>query len=255
MLGGSISLDRDAVRAEQARQQACERQGRKFIPLRLIDRSKNRIQGAYTLIARPYLDTVTNQVAYSFTETGGCLDFAWDDYRGGYYVKMLDCEYNRRFLASHLASNHWEICDKDVLTNVELIAAETAAKAIRKTKEQVNVPVETMLSDADLETEMARLQAEAAKRKIKKAEDNRTPVRAQVPVQEEQVAENSPSDRAVEDLVTEAPSTTEDSGVDPVPTDSLVDADEFKPKVGRPSGPSGKRRAKSGPSRSSIVTE
>lgn len=193
MLGG-MSLDRDALRAEQARQQACERQGRHFIVLRLLKQGINRISGVYVLLASPYIDPTTNQTKYQFTEAGGHVVFTYDDFRGDNYAKILDCEYNRRFLASHLSSRYWEIEDKEVLSGVERIAAEMAASAVRKRADDVQVPVETTLSDTDLETEMARLQAEAARRKIKLADDKRTPVRAQVPAEDN--AENVPTTNA-----------------------------------------------------------
>jgi hypothetical protein len=206
MIRGTVSLNPDEARADMAKEQAMIKEGREFIPLRLIDQRKAKIQGAYVLEAIPYLDPATNTTRYQFRENGGELKFVFDDFRGGFYAKMLKCEWNMRFLASHLSEHSWEIVDEKVAAEVKAIESEMIINNTRKADEDYEVPAESRLTDEELETEMARLQQEAAKRKLRQADDKRAPVRAQVQAtpEEPKSAGPSPSDLALGELVTES---------------------------------------------------
>jgi len=83
------------------------------------------------------------------------------------FCRMLDCEHNRKFLASMFGYKFWEIEDQEVLNDVQLRAEAITKNAVIL---KPLAPKETKMSDAEIETEMARLQAEAAKRKIAKSE-------------------------------------------------------------------------------------
>lgn len=162
-----MSLTKDQQRTEVEVARAISRQGKRFIVLNLVDVTKNRIQGAMVLHATPYLDHATNMKQFHFEERGGPLQFVDDEMRGGMFCKMLDCEHNRKFLASMFGYRFWEIEDQDVLKDVEERAANITKNAIIL---KPLAPKETKMSDAEIETEMARLQAESSKRKIAKSE-------------------------------------------------------------------------------------
>jgi hypothetical protein len=168
MIRGGISLGQDEVKAEMARTQAIQSAGKSFITLKLLDYTKNRIQGAIILNAIPYEDS-DGMVKYHFEEKGGPINFVLDEFQGAMYAKLLDCEHNRRFLASMLAYNFWEIEDKQILSQIKVLADEMAKKAI-KMKEMAPKSVERILSDEELDTEMAKLQGEQAKRKIARSQ-------------------------------------------------------------------------------------
>lgn len=158
-------MSQDQVRIETIRQQAILRAGKKFINLLLIEPKMNRIQGAVTLHAKPYEDA-NGMMAFSFEEKGGPLNFNLDEIKGGYYCQILDCEHNRRFLATHVDGNFWQIEDEKVRGEIHLLSEQISNEA-------VSVPVkhiskETLLTDEDLETEMARLQHEQSQRKLNK---------------------------------------------------------------------------------------
>ena len=166
-MGIGMSLTKDQHRNEIEVQRAISRADKKFITLCLLDNTKNRIQGAMVLHATPYLDHLTNMKQYHFEERGGPLQFIDDELRGGSYCRMLDCEHNRRFLASMHGLKFWEIESDEVLNDIIARAAVITKNAIITRPSE---PKETKMSDADIETEMARLQAESSKRKIAKSE-------------------------------------------------------------------------------------
>jgi hypothetical protein len=174
MIRGGISIDKDQRQLEIAQENAIMKAGKKFISLRLKDYTKNRIQGAIILQGMPYIDAITNMRAFQFVERGGPLDFTLDEFKGGMYCKMYDCEHNRKFLASVLSYDFWEIEDEGVLAAVKDMAAQIAARVIDKPAEQ---PKEAKLSDDDLEIELARLQSIKAGRTIAKGELNKRPLR------------------------------------------------------------------------------
>ena len=99
MLSGSVLLTPDQKRLEMAKQQAMLREGRKFISIMLINMNMNRIQGAIVLHATPYDDSMTNMTKFHFEERGGPMLFN-EGMDGGMHCNLLDCEHNRKFLAS-----------------------------------------------------------------------------------------------------------------------------------------------------------
>ena len=168
MIRGGISLDKNQVQVEIARQQAIGKAGKKFIQLKLIDVTKNRIQGAMVLHAQAYEDPETRMTMYHFEERGGPLEFQLDEFQGGYFAKMLDVEHNRQFLASMIDAGFWEIEDKEVEKNIRERAEE-----FKKTVIQKPVPTEENLGDSMpdevLDTELAKLNSIKAKRNLDKA--------------------------------------------------------------------------------------
>jgi len=161
MVNGGVVIDRNA---------AVVRSGKAHITLRLIDMRKNRIQGAITLTANPYID-INGAQAFNYVEHGGNLVFERDPVQGEMILKMLDCEHNRKFLASHFPCNFWEIMDKEVEAEIAEMYKDLEKHMVKKAKIQEEVkPPETLLSDAELEVQAARLQAEAARRKLKNDE-------------------------------------------------------------------------------------
>lgn len=187
---GRMSLtpdqDRNAIEVKRATAQ----KGVKFISLRLININMRRIQGAMCLHATPYFDE-SNIKQYKFETRGKPLEFIDDEMRGGMYCQMLDCEHNRKFLASMLGYRFWDIDDVEVLADIESRAAEITRNAVIV---KPNQPKETKMSDTEIDTEMARLQAEQAKRKVAKADGGKrkpapTPVTAA-----EQVAQDFPEE-------------------------------------------------------------
>jgi hypothetical protein len=190
MIRGGISIDKDQRQLEIAQENAIMKAGKKFISLRLKDYTKNRIQGAIILQGIPYVDAATNMRAFQFVERGGPLDFVLDEFKGGMYCKMYDCDHNRKFLASVFSQDFWEIEDETVLVAVKGIATGIASRAVDKPTEQ---PKEAKMSDDDLELELARLQALKANRTIAKGELNKKTVRPfkaeEKPVEVEQPGE------------------------------------------------------------------
>jgi hypothetical protein len=165
-----MSLTKDQERVEMEVTRATSMAGRKFISLRLLDNTKRRIQGAIVLHATPYIDGTTNMKQFHFEEQGGPLCFQDDDMRGGVYCRMLDCEHNRKFLASMISYKFWIIEDETVLADIVERAEKITKNAIIT---RPNEAKETRMSDAEIETEMARLQAESSKRKVAKADGNK----------------------------------------------------------------------------------
>lgn len=191
---GMMSLDKDQQRNEIEVRRAISRADKKFITLRLLDTTKNRIQGAMVLHATPYLDHATNIKQFHFEERGGPLQFIDDDLQGGSFCRMLDCEHNRKFLASMYGLKFWEIEDEKVLSDIETRAAAITKNAIITKPSE---PKESKMSDADIETEMARLQAESAKRKIAKSEaGKRKPAPEPVQTESAQEQDNINTDSA-----------------------------------------------------------
>lgn len=164
MLRGAISLSPDQMRIEMAKEQAILRKGRKFIPIMLINPNMNRIQGAIVLHASPYRDTITNMTQFHFEERGGPLLFN-EGMDGGMHCNMLDCEHNRKFLASMFYANFWVIEDKVVNEEIKELASGIKSRAVVET-----VKEEIVLSDDELEAQAAKLNAELANRKLAKSD-------------------------------------------------------------------------------------
>lgn len=167
MLRGSISLSPDQMRLEMAKEQAILREGRNFISLMLINPNMNRIQGAIVLHATPYLDTMTNLTKFHFEERGGPLLFN-EGMDGGMHCNMLDCEHNRKFLASMYHAKYWIIEDKNADAEIKELATGIKNRAIVDMEETTQP--ETILSDDELEAQAAKLNAELANRKLAKSD-------------------------------------------------------------------------------------
>jgi hypothetical protein len=156
----------EQIQLEMAREQAIVKHGKKFITLRLLDMTKNRIQGAIVLHATPFLNSMTNLTEFHFEERGGPLEFRADDFKGGYYCRMLDCEHNRKFLASMYETGYWVIEEPQVEEQVKEAAQRIRDRMIKV--KPVNVDKIKTMNDDQLTAEMARLQGEAARRTLQK---------------------------------------------------------------------------------------
>lgn len=164
MLRTGVTLDRDQIMLATAREHAIAKEGRKFITLRLVDFTKNRIQGAIVLHSQAYRDA-NGMNKFHFEERGGPINFELDELQGAMFARVLDVDHNRRFLASMSSYGFWEIEDKNVEAEIMEIAQGMTKKAIVKKVQ----PKEAKLSDEQIELEMARLQQEKSKRQLDKA--------------------------------------------------------------------------------------
>lgn len=189
MVKGAISITQDMI---------ISRSGREYIPLRLQDYRKNRIQGAIILRATPYID-LNGMQAFKFWEEGGNLQFVYDAMQNGMFLKMLDCEHNRKFLASHYGYKFWTILDPAIDKEIQAMSKNISKLAV---KIQTDEPVkeEEILSDDALEMKLAKLQAEAAKRKLRNVELKDKRIRTVVPetVPAEVTEESKPEEPASE---------------------------------------------------------
>lgn len=165
MLRG-LTMTPEEIQLEMAREQAIAKHGKRFITLRLIDNGKNRIQGAIVLHAQPYLNSITNITEFHFEERGGPLEFKIDEFKGGFYCRMLDCEHNRKFLASMYGTGYWAIEDQNVDEEIKAEAEKIAERMVKIKPINVN-KIKTM-SDDQLTAEMARIQQESARRTLLK---------------------------------------------------------------------------------------
>jgi hypothetical protein len=162
----SLTMTPDQIQLEMAREQAIAKHGKRFITLRLVDTGKNRIQGAIVLHATPYLNTITNITEFHFEERGGPLEFKSDEFKGGFYCRMLDCEHNRKFLASMYETGYWAIEDQKVNEEVGIEAVGIRERMIKI--KPVNVNKMKTMTDDQLTAEMARIQQESARRTLVK---------------------------------------------------------------------------------------
>jgi hypothetical protein len=167
MIRTGVTLDKDQVMMNMAREHAIAQEGRKFITLRLLDFTKNRIQGAIVLHAQSYRDA-NGMPKFHFEERGGPIVFELDELQGAMFARVLDIEHNRRFLASMSSYNIWEIEDKTIEAEILEIAKGMTKKAV---VEKSVKPKEQVLSDEQLELEMAKLEGEKSRRKLQKAKD------------------------------------------------------------------------------------
>jgi hypothetical protein len=167
MIRTGVTLDKDQVMMNMAREHAIAQEGRKFITLRLLDFTKNRIQGAIVLHAQSYRDA-NGMPKFHFEERGGPIVFELDELQGAMFAKVLDIEHNRRFLASMSSYNIWEIEDKTIEAEILQIANGMTKKAVVEKRVK---PKEQVLSDEQLELEMAKLEGEKSRRKLQKAKD------------------------------------------------------------------------------------
>ena len=166
-------MDNDQAMRAMAMQNAISRAGRKFITLRLIDMKINRIQGAIILHSQSYTDA-DGMMQFHFEERGGPIRFEFDQMNGGMFAKILDCEHNRKFLASMFSYGYWEIEDKAIESQIKVIADEMTKKAIKI----VEKAPQKIMSDDEIETNLAKLNAEKALRTIRRSELKNVPVRA-----------------------------------------------------------------------------
>jgi hypothetical protein len=169
MIRTGVTLDKDQVMMNMAREHAMAKQGRKFINLRLLDFTKNRIQGGIVLHAQSYRDA-NGMPQFHFEERGGPIVFELDELQGAMFARVLDVEHNRRFLASMSSYPFWEIEDKTIEAEILEIAKGMTKKAIVQKKA---VPKEEVLSDDQIEIEMARLQGEKSRRKLQQVEKDK----------------------------------------------------------------------------------
>ena len=188
--------DKDQERRQRMLFNAMMNSEYSFIKLRLLDLRKNRIQGAYYLHGTPFEDHATGVTNYHFEKRGGPLVFEMDDNTGAMYHMMLDCDENRRFLASMSAYRFWKIEDKEIESEILGMAAEMTKRAIRK---QPPPPKERVMSDEELERESLKLQQEMAKRKLEKTAPITLPEPVQEPEPEEPIVVTPDSEIVTQD--------------------------------------------------------
>ena len=194
MLRGSVSLSPDQMRLEMAKEQAILRNGKSFIPLMLINPNMNRIQGAIVLHASPYLDSITNLTKFHFEERGGPLLFN-EGMDGGMHCNMLDCEHNRKFLASMYNSGYWSIQDKNIDLEIKELATGIKSRAVVDMEKK---DPEKVLTDDELEAQAARLNAELANRKLAKSDmKTKKPVRQIIDATAEFAAQHEEQEQKV----------------------------------------------------------
>ena len=97
-------VDEQRIR-EMQRRQAVIQSGHAFFVLELIDERKGRISGIDELIAVP----TERPGKYLFKTEQRQLQFSIDPGTGVMSAHVLDTDWNRKFLASHLEENYWEI--------------------------------------------------------------------------------------------------------------------------------------------------
>jgi len=187
MLRGAITLSPDQMRLEMAKEQAMAQMGRKFISIMLLNPNMNRIQGAIILHATPYRDTITNLTKFHFEERGGPLLFN-EGMDGGMHCNILDCEHNRKFLASQFFAGYWKIEDPAINEEIKNLANGIKSRAIIEEKV---IPQEKTLSDDELEAQAAKLNAELAARKLAKTDAKmKRPIRKIIDATAEFAAKN-----------------------------------------------------------------
>jgi hypothetical protein len=157
---GNKSLDE-----RMALRKAISDSGYSFIRLNLINPAIKRIQ-AIELVVPERTKGENGLTAYVFTRTSGPLQFAPNEANDMMVADVFDCPGNRKFLASHTAYNFWEIDDKKVREEIQALADEITARAIKKQRSRV--PVEKVMSDEELERQLATLSAEKSLRTIGK---------------------------------------------------------------------------------------
>ena len=119
---------KDAVLQRMAEQQAMRKKGYKFITLELNDMTKNR------------------------------------ELEGAMIARMLDCEHNRRFLASMSSYRYWTIMDPDIEKQIIAQAKGITRKAIRE------MPADDTLTDEELEEKAKAFNEELLRRQSVKAD-------------------------------------------------------------------------------------
>lgn len=227
MLRGAISLSPEQMKVEMAKEQAILREGRSFISLMLINPNMNRVQGAIVLHATPYVDTMTNMNKFHFEERGGQILFS-EGMDGGMHSSILDCEHNRKFLASMYYANYWIIEDKQLNQEIKDLAAGIKNRAVIIDEK---APAEEKgLSDDELEAQAAKLNAELANRKLAKSDMKmKTPVRKIIDATSDFAARREDATEPIAVNEPQPEPMADDTQRDPIP------ATEPKPKAKRKS--------------------
>ena len=227
MLRGSISLSPEQMKVEMAKEQAILREGRRFITLMLINPNMNRVQGAIVLHATPYLDTITNLTKFHFEERGGQILFN-EGMDGGLHSSILDCEHNRKFLASMYYANYWIIEDKQIDQEIKDLANGIKTRAV--TIDEKAPAAEKTLTDDELEAQAAKLNAELANRKLAKSDAKmKTPVRKIIDATSDFAARREEATEPIAVNETQPELMADDTQRDPIPVT------EPKPKAKRKS--------------------
>jgi hypothetical protein len=158
------TMTMDEVARAQARVQAARESGHKFIPLDLVDLSKNRVGGCEFLNVEPYTDVTPhgNVTRYNFHVMGGEARFEYSPIHGMYRYEMLDTEHNRKFLASHYSENPWKILDKEVEKDV-IARAKRIKPVITPEQGEVFDPVQQM-NDEQFDEQLAKMTREKERR-------------------------------------------------------------------------------------------
>jgi hypothetical protein len=101
----SSRVTQEDIAKEMRRKAAVAQSGYAFFVLQLIDYSKRRVSGVDVLDAIPGERMGT----YTFEVNSRQLEFSFDHNQGCVCAHVLDTEGNRKFLASHLDGDYWEI--------------------------------------------------------------------------------------------------------------------------------------------------
>lgn len=166
MLGASFG-GKPSIEEGMAYRKAILETGKKFIRLKLVNFKVRRMQAIKTI--NPIRETDSNGLTvYSFTESSGVLKFEPSADNTEMIADILDCEFNREFLATHLSYHFWDIEDREVLKDVEKIAERKAAEVVQRVKDQK--PREELMSDEQLEYEINKLSIQKSQREMKKSE-------------------------------------------------------------------------------------
>lgn len=162
--------NQESLERNVAYHKALSDSGRRFIRLKLLNPYKTRIKAIKTL-EPTYGIGEFGLLKVDLHEGSNELRFAPNESRTEMVVDVLDCEFNRSFLASHTAYRYWEIVDQKDREEIYALADEIAARNIRVKKE--TRPPEQIMSDDQLEDTLARLQKEKLDREIKRTESRR----------------------------------------------------------------------------------
>ena len=134
-----------------------------FIKLRLVNLRHSKMK-AIQAISPEYGIGDMGLLVVTLKESSGDLRFEPDETRTEMVANVFDCEKNRNFLASHTAYNFWEIVDDKIREEIQVIADDMTAKAIRNKKNRR--PKEEIMSDEQLEAQLARLTKEKSQRQL-----------------------------------------------------------------------------------------
>lgn len=119
-----------------AQKNALKRTGKyKFIELMLLKGTRSRIQGIDTVRVIEGEDINNPGVPkYEFIESGGRIDFRFDEMKGGKFFDLIDTPRNRKFLASHVGEDIWEITDPVIREEINKMATDVSGEVFYKKK-------------------------------------------------------------------------------------------------------------------------